>query len=172
MGNGSSGSYTAALSTNIKNFAPIHRGKVVGVLAAVFGISSAVFSSIYRYIFMGDLVHFILFMAIATGAVPLLIGFVFINVVKPKPVVEEAATVVVVEETQSLYGTYDTPKLEGVEDVIVNEVKPQEVVPKQYHPGQMIITIDFWLFATSLFAGIGSGLVVINSMFLLVSFLT
>lgn len=167
MGNGSSGSYTTSLSSNIKNFTAEHRGKVVGILAAVFGISSAFYSSIYRYIFKGDLEHFMLFTAISTGGVPL-IGFIFMNVVKKKPeeLTEVKEDTKFIEVMEAPVGSYTNEEI----NIALNsaEAKMEAIMGQQkdYTPFQMVLTIDFWLFAMSLFAGIGSGLVVINSKFL------
>jgi MFS family permease len=83
VGLGASAGYTAALSTNIKNFNRKHRGKIVGILTSLFAISSAMYSTIYKYAFKQNLLPYLLFLAIASGSVPA-IGFIFLNVVERK----------------------------------------------------------------------------------------
>lgn len=80
MQNGTSTSYTAALSTNILNFSQMSRGRVVGIMASALAISSAIFTGIFAYVFKRNLNLFILFMAVACGAIPT-VSTIFMNVV-------------------------------------------------------------------------------------------
>ncbi|KAL0491714.1 3 TM domain-containing transmembrane protein, partial [Acrasis kona] len=89
-------------------------------------------------------------MSLFCGLSILLIGFPFVNEVKNKePLLADKTTIT----------TYDGDDV-NVEVTIQTE-KPREVY---LNPFQMILTVDFWLLFILLFAGIGTGLVVINNM--------
>eukprot|EP00898_Chlorokybus_atmophyticus_P003265 jgi/Chlat1/393/Chrsp10S01502 len=72
----------AALSTCLKNF-PRHRGVVVGVLKAMLGLGSAVFTQCYRALFAPDVNSFILFLGLVPLAVVSLL-VPFVNLVPEK----------------------------------------------------------------------------------------
>ena len=83
MQNGTATAYTAALSTNIVNYSQRSRGIVIGSMASVLAISSAIFTSIYTYVFKKELNPFLLFMAIAAGSIPT-VSTIFMNVIPDK----------------------------------------------------------------------------------------
>lgn len=80
MQNGTATAYTTALSTNILNFSHKRRGIVVGSMASLLAISSAIFTTIFSLFFSDDINGFMLFMAIAAGSIPT-ISTIFMNVV-------------------------------------------------------------------------------------------
>lgn len=72
VGYGSVAGYMAGLLTNTKNFRPEHRGKIVAVLVAAYGLSAAIFSQIYHHTFNHDVGRFFWLLAIILGALPIL----------------------------------------------------------------------------------------------------
>ena len=72
VGYGSSAGYMAGLLTNSKNFEPQHRGKIVAVLVAAYGLSAAIFSQIYQRAFDHDVTKLFWILAIILGIVPIL----------------------------------------------------------------------------------------------------
>jgi MFS family permease len=186
IGIGASAGYTAALSTNVKNYNRKHRGKIVGVLTSLFALSSALFSLIYKYVYQQKLIDYLLFLSIAAGAVPL-VGFVFLNTVeRRKKVVVDSDEysydkklsdegTEVYEEDENLYlfaqnsnnrmsnqlikTDYDSEISE-----LLNEGVKQSAPPlrNEYNPIQMLTSIDFWLLFIGLFSSFGSGLMIMN----------
>eukprot|EP01027_Heterolobosea_sp_BB2_P025624 GEZU01039325.1.p1 GENE.GEZU01039325.1~~GEZU01039325.1.p1 ORF type:complete len:652 (-),score=133.05 GEZU01039325.1:81-2036(-) len=80
---GSTACYTAALATNIKNFNIKHRGKIVGVLVAIYGLSSAIFTQVYHFAFSPNVIPFLFCLAVCLGVIPLFCA-IFLNVVPRK----------------------------------------------------------------------------------------
>eukprot|EP00051_Salpingoeca_urceolata_P024699 m.436114 g.436114 ORF g.436114 m.436114 type:complete len:594 (+) comp20266_c0_seq6:161-1942(+) len=76
VGQGSSWLYTTALNTNVRNFPSATRGKVIGLLASCFGLSSGIFSQFHRALFpestgatpSGPVHPFLLFLLLAVCA--------------------------------------------------------------------------------------------------------
>lgn len=71
-GYGSVAGYMAGLLTNSKNFRPEHRGKIVAVLVAAYGLSAAIFSQIYQRVFDHDVAKLFWVLALALGSLPIL----------------------------------------------------------------------------------------------------
>jgi len=72
VGYGSVAGYMAGLLTNTKNFRPEHRGKIVAVLVAAYGLSAAIFSQIYHHTFNHDVARFFWLLALILGSLPIL----------------------------------------------------------------------------------------------------
>eukprot|EP01126_Amoeba_proteus_P067107 TRINITY_DN9840_c0_g1_i5.p1 TRINITY_DN9840_c0_g1~~TRINITY_DN9840_c0_g1_i5.p1 ORF type:complete len:504 (+),score=51.42 TRINITY_DN9840_c0_g1_i5:230-1741(+) len=74
LGQGSGWGYTLALNTSIKNFSPLDRGKIVGILVCFFGLCSGIYTLFYRALFVGQLPKFFLFLSVVVGLVILVFG--------------------------------------------------------------------------------------------------
>lgn len=72
VGYGSVAGYMAGLLTNTKNFRPEHRGKIVAVLVAAYGLSAAIFSQVYHHTFNHNVGKFFWLMAIVLGSLPII----------------------------------------------------------------------------------------------------
>jgi MFS family permease len=148
--------YTSGLSTCLKNFDPKHRGKVVGVLLCVYGLTGGLFSAIFQFVFLGNLVAFIFFMLVFVSSVPV-VGIIFLNVV-PKQKTEES--VASTEETRLI-----TP--EAGEDA--TPINNQEEIEKTKEDDEnvptyrVILTLEFWLFAICIFCSMGSSVCLISN---------
>jgi len=145
IGQGSYGINISALDVNIKNYSKQHRGKVTGLLAGGFGLSSAMFTGIYSLFFsdMSSVAPFILFMAISVASVALLGGLML-----------------------KLQHYQELPP----EERILNEEKsPLLPTPREQTnamnltPFQMMKQADFWLLFVCLTFGSGAGMMVINN---------
>jgi hypothetical protein len=159
VGNGCSGAYLATLSTNIKNFDQKHRGKVVGSLLALYGISSAIFSATYTYILHQNLQMFLLFCAIATGSIPLL-GVVFMNVVPPPD-----------EKKKVIFGSIQTedeevPDIPVMEEIVAapTESKKRDDGFADLNPIQTLLTLDFAIYMVMFLFAVGTGQMIINNL--------
>lgn len=178
MQNGTSTSYTTALSTNIMNFSQRSRGLVVGTMAACIAISSALFTGIYSFIFKKNLNPFLLFMAICAGSVPL-VATIFMNVIndpKEQQVKSDESLVInqdnadmdlesltIVENLSPTYGTEDLSKQKA--NLIKNASKStHEQIFQEVHTIHMLLTLDFWLLFIVFFSGVGSTYVIINNL--------
>jgi hypothetical protein len=79
LGEGSGWMYIVALNTNVPNFSPRDRGRIVGLLACCFGLCSGVFGKLRNGFFpvgscgsSSSIAPFLLFMSIATSSVAVL----------------------------------------------------------------------------------------------------
>lgn len=77
-GFGSFAGYSSGLVTNVRNFAPEHRGKITGVLVSAYGLSAAIVSRISQSLFGKDVVGILFFLTIVAGCLPLL-GVLFVQ---------------------------------------------------------------------------------------------
>lgn len=159
---GSGAAFVSAFATSIKNFDPVHRGKVVGILAASFGISSALFTSLFAYVFRGNLLLFLLCVSIVTFVVPML-GIAFLGV---NPQMQDTSTSSSLdnEMDESQLEEHDETRLNRIKSLIIRNIIPPSTNQENYNPIQMILTFDFWLYCCMFFAGIGSGVVVFNNL--------
>jgi MFS family permease len=162
MGNGTSASYTAALSTNIQNFGQQSRGLVVGILASAYGISSALFSFCYSVFFKKRLDPMLLFLAISTGIVPL-ISTIFTNVAPPKSMQNQ--------ESESLISNSEDPEVPRLnaeygssENTINSNKLKRSTVFQEVNPIRILISLDFILLFILFFAGIGAGITMLNNL--------
>jgi len=137
VGMGSGCIYTVAVGPNIENFSQKNRGKVVGVMVSFFGLSSAIFTQLYKMSFSPNVVEFILFLSISIGSIGL-IGSMFVNYPSPK--------------TSSNQESEEEEKLIPQVDNLVN-----------MNPFQAMRTTSFWLMAFSLGVSAGAGLMFINN---------
>jgi len=71
--------YAAAITTNIKNYKPTHRGKIIGFMGSCVALSSAVFSFIYSVGFSRNLGQYLLFAGLFAGSVTFVLGTLFMN---------------------------------------------------------------------------------------------
>lgn len=53
----------------MKNFGKAQKGKIVGLLTSLYGISGAMFSAFYKQVFHQEVVPYFLFLAIVSGTV-------------------------------------------------------------------------------------------------------
>jgi MFS family permease len=148
---GCAGCFSSGLATNIKNFDPKHRGKVVGFLQCVFGLASALFSAMFKFVFQGKLLPFMLMTSIFSLTGPLFFGCIFLNVI------EEPAQPL---DTLSIQ---DDPVATDVTHLIEKKTvtKPvetvEEIVTRSATPLQLLTSIDFYLMGIIFFCGAGSG---------------
>jgi MFS family permease len=185
---GESASFTAAMATSIKNFNPKHRGKVSGFMSCVYGIASAIYSGLFKFVFQQDLMRFLLFLSFFAGIVPLISGL-FLNVVPKdydrKRRMQETAQL---EEERRLRGEETPITINAIDDeakpepsdqidfeemsllkkgVKSERLSPAIVVPnvnESLSPWKMIQTIDFYLFCAVIFAGMGTGQAITNNL--------
>jgi MFS family permease len=148
----SSAGYTASLGTNVKNFGKKQKGKIVGLLTSLFGISGALFSTFYKQVFHQDVVPYFLFLAIVSGAVPL-IGIAFLD---QKPANEDKLAPAALEEGVS----------EQTEEsmLLSNTPTSADAVITEYTPLRMLLTLDFWILFLAWFVGSGSNILVTNNL--------
>jgi MFS family permease len=154
-GTASSAGYTASLGTNVKNFGKEQKGKIVGLLTSLYGISGAMFSAFYKQVFNQDIVPYMLFLSIVSGAVPI-VGILFLD---QQPEKEKKTA-----PQQEIF-TLDTPKTEESqllrkEPVVVVKIEPQN----DQTPIQMLLSLDFWIMALAWFVGSGANLLVTNNL--------
>ena len=148
IGVGSAFAYAAGLTTNAKNFATRYRGRVVGLVAAFFGLSSFVFSGLFQLFKDGDDVNFQ--------------GF-FIAI----------AVLVIVLNGAALFGLVDRPPPAAAKYGLLNEAEEDAPAPEmeaavRVTTGKDLLTSKdagraFWALAVAMAFGVGSGLVFINN---------
>jgi len=78
IGQGSYGMFVNGLSTTLRNFSPRHRGKVVGYMNSLFGISSVIFTAFYQHVLDQNVESYFLLLAGCTLAGNL-VGFLFVE---------------------------------------------------------------------------------------------
>jgi OFA family oxalate/formate antiporter-like MFS transporter len=162
--------YTSGLSTCLKNFDPKHRGKVVGVLLCVYGLTGGSFSAVFQFIFGGNLMHFIFFMLIFCGSVPVA-GIVFLNVVPKKEMTstltDEQSRLLPNPNIQNQVDTSeatDPPTLEQADmEKKVEEVKTEVVNDNSLPTYHVIMTLDFWLLSLCVFCSMGSSVCLLSN---------
>ncbi|EFC44765.1 predicted protein [Naegleria gruberi] len=174
MGSGSAGGYLASISTNLKNFSEKNRGLVVGVLASCFGLSSFVFSSIYTYVFSGELEGYLYFTAIF-GTVVIFSGCIFMNSIakKEEPKKEAEKTLLPppqeeIQDQQQEEGavvTYEEAAEPQVEKKVYADISANKSLePPVNNPFGMLMTLDFYIMFIVYMIGSGCGLVIINNL--------
>ncbi|ELR21222.1 transporter, major facilitator subfamily protein [Acanthamoeba castellanii str. Neff] len=151
IGQGNWGLYLATLTVNMRNFDKEDRGKVAGLLAAAFGLSSGMFTLIYAVFFSetDNVAGYILFTAIVVA----LAVIVAVLVMRPEvPVAPPAA---------------DPEKVAEEEEKISIIQSRDEEVPglgaKTEQPGTLA-TLDFYLVFVPFIFAAGAGLLVINNL--------
>ncbi|PRP73821.1 hypothetical protein PROFUN_10191 [Planoprotostelium fungivorum] len=152
VGLGSSGMYSSVVGPNIANFDARHKGKVVGVLVAMYGGASAILSPIYKNFFQSStdpaagLSKFLLILSLGLGGAGLL-AVIFINFV-PK---EE-------NEKVSQEPTEESPLLRQDEERSMDHQKSlQEMAYPQSDWLQSLTSLNFWLLFFSFIIGVGAG---------------
>ncbi|EFC39355.1 predicted protein [Naegleria gruberi] len=193
MGNSSGGAYTAAMTTSVKNFPERNRGLVVGVLASFFGISSAIYSGSYQYIFQLQLQPYMIFCAVLGGIVVLILGTVFLdgkssadkndagkkvstaNTINSsqqeatttseegKPIVVDPSTGELPAEQTLESTTMMEEDTQTYEEDELREKLQQLEIPN-VNSLKMLISLDFWLAFLVIFIVVGSGITVINNL--------
>ena len=168
LGNGSSASYTAALTTNLGNYSQKYRGVVVGSMSAMYGISSALLSFFYAIVFRQKLLPMILFLSILTGAVPV-VAAIFTNVAPPassvdvKKSADDEAEQLFKEQDESYGSVAEKGPFQSINDQDEPMLKKEDVF-QNVNSLQMMLTIDFWLVFFLYFAGVGSATTMINNL--------
>lgn len=147
-GTASSAGYTASLGTNVKNFGKKQKGKIVGLLTSLYGISGAIFSAFYKQVFHQDIVPYMLFLAVVSGSVPI-IGIAFLNQNPVENVIKATQETLVEDEGTQL---------------LKKEIQIVELPSNDHTPIRMLLTIDFWIMAFAWFVGSGSNLLVTNNL--------
>lgn len=160
-GNGSAAAYTSALANNVNKFPIRHRGAIVGLLVSLFGLSAAIFTEVYTWIFQESVEPFILFFAIC---LPLL-GFLGVIFLYPPP----ATPVAVID--------YDEVEEGSGANFAINETTALEETAKKFkcpltatgavqemNVLQSFLTWDFWILVSLFFLLTGVGLMMFNNL--------
>ena len=165
-GFGSSGMHMASMATNMRNFSSKHRGKVIGLLMSLFGLSALIFSSINTLLFVdgaeSDTYSFLLFMACVL-AVAGVLGTLFLTPVgveqddAPKPIVNS-----LVEEGDEKGDTEDAALLKHEHVPSQNKVQLQSQVAIDIHGLALFKSRDFWMLFYIAMVIAGAGLMYIN----------
>jgi MFS family permease len=162
VGNGSASSYLTAMQTNIRNFSQIGRGRVVGTMASMFGLSSAVFGIVFKYGFKNNFNQFFLFLAITTGSVPL-VSTLFMNYAQGRVQIKASNASEEKEEEKDLMVEKVADTQMQVNSSHSLESRKNEIF-KDVFTAYLLVSIDFWLLFVVFFAGAGSGLTIINNL--------
>eukprot|EP01117_Protostelium_nocturnum_P020485 TRINITY_DN9236_c0_g1_i2.p1 TRINITY_DN9236_c0_g1~~TRINITY_DN9236_c0_g1_i2.p1 ORF type:complete len:473 (-),score=111.61 TRINITY_DN9236_c0_g1_i2:87-1505(-) len=171
VGIGSGGIYVATVPSNINNFNIKHKGKVVGLLVAMYGGASAIFSVIYKQFqtqeekpsredLLYGLDRFFIFLAAFLG-IASAVGTLFINFV-PKNKEEESSDAKMVNE----------PFVTETTDLMEDKIDKEELMLMAYPQSswiQTFLTLDFWLLNISFTILVGAGAVYIATSSQLVS---
>lgn len=181
---GESACFTSAMATSIKNFNPKHRGKVSGMMSCIYGLASAIFSGIFKYVFHQDLMGFLIFLTLFAGIVPLVSG-IFLNVVpkdfdRKRKLQEELehhekmlnrGDEAVVVVSASINDQEEQQLEQESEEMILLKTKTKHItttpppdVDISLAPWNMVRTVDFYLFCLSIFAGMGVGQSITNNL--------
>jgi MFS family permease len=147
------------LSTNVKNFHSKHRGKVIGILLCIYGLTGGVFAAIYEYIFQENVVAYIFFQACFCSAAPIA-GIIFLNVVPQK---KEPEIIAANEETRLVTPEAGSDSVNGDDEV---ETITKPVVSEQdgVSTFRMLLTIDFWLLSLCVFCSMGSSITLLSNL--------
>jgi len=177
-GIGSSGMHMASMTTNIKNFSSQHRGKVVGILMALFGLSALIFSSLNTVLFVdraeSDTYGFLLFMAIVL-TVAAILGALFLTKVgieqdeAPKPINEARRSSRKVDDggdesdsKDDLNGDTEDAALLKHEHKLSPNSLPQTTVGIDVYGLALFKSRDFWMLFYVCMIISGAGLMYIN----------
>lgn len=161
-GNGSAAAYTSALANNVNKFPIRHRGAVVGLLVSLFGLSAAIFTQVYTWIFQENVEPFILFFAIC---LPLLgfLGVIFLYPPPPRPVA-------VVDYDEVKDGDEDLVNIQKSESALEETAEkfkcaltPSGAV-QEMNVLQSFVTWDFWILVSLFFLLTGVGLMMFNNL--------
>lgn len=122
--------------------------KITGYLASLFGLSSALFAQLYKYVFAPNMFRFFMILAIVLGVISVL-GALTMNVLPSKENPDESPLLPEPERpSNSFYSLFWIIALDLI---------------RQYNPLQLFITLDFYAFFVAFICGVGSGLVVVNN---------
>jgi MFS family permease len=151
IGQGNIFTYMPALLTQVKNFSPKHRGKVVGLIDSMYGLSSGIFAAIYSVTYgrsskpeEQDLPGFTIFLAITLTVVNVL-GILLLRIVD-----HEQPTETNIDEEKSI-------NAEPVKEVDITGWK-------------LLISFEFWLMTLMFSISVGIGLLYLNNIgYMLVS---
>ncbi|EFC42267.1 predicted protein [Naegleria gruberi] len=191
MGSACGGGFISSISTSMKNFPERNRGLVIGVLSSCYGISSAIYSGAYLYIFQQDLEIYLIFCAVLGGVVVMIMGPIFldskansltINSNNNKNNQNDNNNQIENENESSNVDNVDN--LHDVDDNVNNnlkennlkenetlkeritkiELKLKENEAPNVNPFKMLISLDFYLSFLITFLFAGSGIVIINNL--------
>eukprot|EP01114_Cavostelium_apophysatum_P010871 TRINITY_DN25013_c0_g1_i1.p1 TRINITY_DN25013_c0_g1~~TRINITY_DN25013_c0_g1_i1.p1 ORF type:complete len:469 (+),score=61.84 TRINITY_DN25013_c0_g1_i1:71-1477(+) len=161
VGLGSGACFTSAITPNIHNF-PNHSGKVVGLVASLFGLSGAIFTMIYKYGFEPNVPKFLLFSAILLSSIGVFCGGIFINYV-PKPKSRANTPNIPSEspnETTPLYNPNWEEQEEMRREIMAVHMAEEE---KQFNPLEMLRTPNFYYFFVLFTVGPGAQFCLMNN---------
>eukprot|EP01112_Ceratiomyxa_fruticulosa_P009731 TRINITY_DN2550_c0_g4_i1.p1 TRINITY_DN2550_c0_g4~~TRINITY_DN2550_c0_g4_i1.p1 ORF type:complete len:477 (+),score=79.72 TRINITY_DN2550_c0_g4_i1:191-1621(+) len=136
--------YTAALATSVKNFPEKHRGRVVGIIAAMYGLSAAIFTYIYKYAFSPNEIKLFFFLCVTITSIYAVFGLFLTPV--PSEIVEKENL-----ENQTL--------LE--KSLSIQEKKVGQ--GRTLNPFQLFVNIEFLALLYTFLCITGPGLMVINN---------
>ncbi|KAL0489306.1 hypothetical protein AKO1_010650 [Acrasis kona] len=150
---GTNACYTSGLSTCLKNFDPKHRGKIVGSLLCIYGMTGGLFSALFRFVFAGNIVHFVFFMLLFCGSMPI-IGIIFLSSKQQDPVN-------VNDERTGLLTNPNVDPSESTEDNSIIKKQVKDDNPPTY---RVIMTQEFWLLSLCTFCSMGSSVCLLNNL--------
>lgn len=164
VGNGSSAGYTAPLANIIPKFPAEHRGKVVGLLVALFGLSAAIFTQIYSWVFQQDVETFILFFVFFLPSLTIL-GVVFLAPPRKEPVgSDEDAPLLIGEKRLEDEKDVGSLSASSVEETVEPALATTSHCIQETTVLQALQTIDFWVLFGIFLTGTGVGLVLFNNL--------
>ena len=188
IGQGSHACYTLNIFTNVRNFLPTHRGKIIGVLASFYGLSPAVFGQIFLLFFTENVTLFLLFCAITTSCLTFMVaGMVqlkppyflvsspavlsttssseHVSLSSPSPSSIALETVSGNDADDDLESVELHPIVEGESDAIITlQGTPNNSLSTDYHVGGMLQNLSFYLLFFSFCIATGCGLMYINNL--------
>lgn len=166
VGNGSSAGYTAPLANIIPKFPAEHRGKVVGLLVALFGLSAAIFTQIYSWVFQQNVETFILFFVFFLPALTIL-GVVFLappRLADANQQKEEDEDGPLLADKKLPQDALDAGTFPDSEEPIEPTIAAPSHCIQETTVLQALQTIDFWVLFGIFLTGTGVGLVLFNNL--------
>ncbi|KAJ3332346.1 hypothetical protein HDU76_000508 [Blyttiomyces sp. JEL0837] len=173
VGIGSSGVFNSALATNVRNFLPQDHGFAVGLSVSFFGLSAFFFTQISNLFQIAssklltapsgklNVYGFLIFMGIFTGAVSFCASFFVFDTSKYLEAKREDEPVPVNDEEESLLANASQSDL-------VNSQPPPIVVPTSV---SIFEDSDAWILFPAFLVLTGTGLMYINNIGSIVSYL-
>jgi MFS transporter, OFA family, oxalate/formate antiporter len=161
-GFGSFAGYSSGLVTNVRNFAPEHRGKITGILVSAYGLSAAIVSRMNSSLFGKDVVGSLFFLTLVAGCLPLL-GVLFVQLTTDNPTApKNDPKRETLGSLQKPLSSEDPPVTEETANLL--PPPPRDVAKYGEITGlKLLINPDFILLFCTQLLGCGVGLLFINT---------
>lgn len=187
VGIGSSGTYTSAMTTNIRNFPKRQHGFAVGVAVAAFGLSAFVFSALGKFFYVPisndtstaasnhyhlDTSRYLLFMAIVTGGFNYAASKGLFDLTEYRHVFDEKRSPLTMDDSRGSEASVANPHHNPFSKRTIDaKALSTSSNCSPYALPILFSRLEGWMFFLSFFFASGAGLMYFNSTLFLSAYL-